>query len=157
MADETIIPPAPEHENRAQERITQLSEKVRLTSEERDEKNRLLEVEGAKNTELTRERDFYQGFSDVVATNPAAKDHKEDILAKVKSGYTVEDATFAVLGKAGKLGVQAPAAPTQQIAGGSAPITVPQGGTNKAPHEMSREELRTAVLEAEKRGDIALT
>lgn len=140
----------------SEKRIKQLSEKVRITSEERDEKDRLLAEKGTENTEIARERDFYQGFSDVVATNPAAKDHKDEILSKVKSGYTVEDATFAVLGKAGKLNQTVERVDTQHIAGGSAGITPPQGG-NKSVNEMSRDEKRQALIEAQDRGDIALT
>jgi hypothetical protein len=123
----------------AEERITQLSEKVRLTSEERDEKARLL-------NEVTKERDFYSGFSDVVTTNPAAKDHKEDILAKVKSGYTVEDATYAVLGKAGKLGQTAPApAEPMNPAGGSAVVNTSTNSGEKPIGEMSLAEKREAI------------
>lgn len=139
----------------SEKRIKQLSEKVRLTSEERDEKDRLLKEEGDKNTELTRERDFYQGFSDVLPANPMAKDHKDEIKAKVLSGYTVEDAMFAVLGKAGKLGQPKPEEP-KSPAGGSAPTTPPQSGV-KSPQEMTQEERKAALLEAQARGDIALT
>ena len=130
---EIINKPSP-----AEERITQLSEKVRLTSEERDEKSRLL-------NEVTKERDFFQGFSDVVTTNPAAKDHKDDILAKVKSGYTVEDATYAVLGKAGKLGQNAPR-PVESMnpAGGSA-ITTPNQSGDKPISEMTLAEKRAEI------------
>jgi hypothetical protein len=139
MADEpTIIQPVTPTEvptSRAEERITDLSEKVKLTSQERD-------AEKTRNEELTRERDFYAGFSDVVATNPAAKDHKEDILAKVKSGYSVEDATYAVLGKAGKLGnpVSQPTMP----AGGSATTITPQSG-EKPVAEMTQDERRAQL------------
>jgi hypothetical protein len=133
-----IIEPSNEP-NRAQERITELSGKLELTAKERDEKGKLLD-------EVQRERDFYQGFSDVLSTTPAAKDHKEDILAKVKGGYTVEDATFAVLGKAGKLGgVKAP--DPVMPAGGSAAIAPPQGG-EKPISEMTQAE-RRAKLEKE--------
>lgn len=137
MADEIINQPdqQPVVQTRAEERITELSEKVKLTSQERDELK-------ASKEEVTRERDFYAGFSDIVATNPSAKDHKDDILAKVKSGYTVEDATFAVLGKAGKLGTPAPV--VQNPAGGSATISVPQGG-EKTVAEMTQDERRAAL------------
>lgn len=131
----------------AEKRIKQLSEKVRLTSEERDEKDRLLKEESDKRASAERERDFYANFSDMVATNPAAKDHKEDILSKVKGGYTVQDATYAVLGAAGKLGgTGAPPQPTVPVspAGGSATTQVPQSG-DKAPTEMSLEEKRAAL------------
>lgn len=150
-AEDIIIEPS-----ESEKRIKQLSEKVRLTAEERDEKDRLLKEEGDKNTELTRERDFYQGFTDVVVTNPLAKDYKEEILAKVKGGYTVEDAMFAVLGKAGKLNPP-PKPEPQSPAGGSAPITPPQGGAQKSPQEMTQEERRNALLEAQARGDIAIS
>lgn len=140
MADEPVIPEiiqtTPEPKNPAQERITELSDKVKTTSQERDEA-----ISKAQATE--KERDFYAGFSDVVATNPEAASHKDDILAKVKSGYTVEDATYAVLGKAGKLGNTKPIVP-QSPAGGSAVVTPPQGGT-KTPAEMTQSERRAQL------------
>ena len=152
-----------EKENKTEKRIKDLSEKVKLTSEQRDEKERLMKEQEAKNSELQKERDFYAGFSDVVSNNPAAKDHKDDILAKVKGGYTVEDATFAVLGKAGKLGqAQSPAPtpvpkenPAQVAAGGSAP-NQPMTGGQKPINQMTREEKRAALVEAEARGDLGV-
>ncbi len=133
-----IIEPSNEP-SQAQQRITQLSEKVRLTSEERDEKARLLQEATEKQSLAEKERDFYQGFSDVVATNPAAKDHKDAILEKVKLGYTPEDAAYAVLGKAGLLGTQAPT--PVMAAGGSASNTITQN-TEKPVAEMSQQERR---------------
>lgn len=151
MADETIIETAPiddSEKKRNEERYKQLSEKVRIEGEARGKAEETV-------LEVTKERDFYAGFSEIVSTNPAAKDHKDEILAKVKGGYTVEDATYAVLGKAGKLGQ--PKAPEAQMpAGGSAVITPPQGG-EKAIKDMSREERKAAILEAERNGDISLT
>lgn len=136
----------------AEKRIKQLSDKVKLTSEERDEQSRLLKEQSDKTSAVEKERDFYQGFADIVSSNPSAKDHKEDILAKVKLGYTVEDATFAVLGKAGKLG----ASDTTATAGGSATTTITNEGT-KSVSEMTRDEKLAALKEAESRGDLALT
>ena len=148
-----------EKENKVEKRIKDLSEKVRLTSEERDEKDKLLKEQGDKNSELQKERDFYAGFSDVVSSNPAAKDHKDDILAKVKSGYTVEDATFAVLGKAGKLGQpstpEPPPPQKENPAGGSAPNQPMMGGA-KPVNQMTRDEKRAALVEAEARGDLGV-
>ncbi len=138
MADETITNSTPAPENsRAEERIKERSDKVRLTSEERDEKARLLET-------TTRERDFFAGFTDIVASNPAAKDHKDAILEKVKSGYTAEDATFAVLGKAGLLGgspqIQQNQPQATTVAGGSAATTIQTG--EKPVAELSQAEKR---------------
>jgi hypothetical protein len=145
--------------NESEARINQLSKKVSLTVEERDAAKAAQEAAEAKVAETTRERDFYQGFADVVSTNPAAKDHKDEILEKVKGGYSVEDATMVVLGKAGKLAQQAAPAPQQfqQQTGGSAPITPPSNGVTKSPGEMTQAERREALLEAERRGDIALS
>ena len=131
----------------AEKRIKQLSEKVRLTSEERDEKDNLLKAESEKRAAAERERDFYASFSDTVASNPAAKDHKDEILGKVKSGYTIQDATFAVLGAAGKLGGTVVTPPeTQSPAGGSA--TTNASITDKKVTEMTQAE-RRAILEKE--------
>lgn len=144
MADEQPINPPihAEELSSAEARIKQLSEKVRLTSEERDEKDRLFKEEATKRASAEKERDFFANFSEVVATNPAAKEHKEEILSKVKTGYTVEDATYAVLGKAGKLGgaPAAPASPPSPL-GGSATITPPTGG-EKPLGEMTTQEKR---------------
>lgn len=143
-----------EKENKVEKRIKDLSEKVRTSAEERDAERRLKEEEAQKRADAEKERDFYRGFSDVVSTNPAAKDHKDDILAKVKGGYSVEDATYAVLGKAGKLGQPQPI--VDSPAGGSAPVTAPQGGS-KPLGEMTKEEKRQKLLEAEARGDISIS
>ncbi len=133
-------------------RINQLSKRISLTTEERDAEKQAREAAEAKTSEIERERDFYAGFADVIATNPQAKDHKDDILAKVKSGYTVEDATFAVLGKAGKLGAPtAVAVETTIAAGGSATNGITQTG-EKTIGEMSQAERRS---ELEKILDIA--
>ncbi len=120
-------------ENRSEERIKQLSDKVELTSKERDEKNALLESSN-------RERDFYKGYADIVSTQPAAKDHQEEIKEKVLKGYSVQDATFAVLGAAGKIGGNQPTA-SPQVAGGSASTTVTQS-SDKPVAEMTQAERR---------------
>lgn len=151
MADE--LDSALNEPSEVERRIKDLSGKVRTAAEERDAaKNAQVEAEG-KVAEAQRERDFYASFSDVVADNPSAKDFKDDILSKVKSGYTVEDATFAVLGKAGKL--NQPKEETTHIAGGSAVNSPTQG--EKKISEMTRDEKYAALIEAEKRGDISLT
>lgn len=148
-----------ENSNKVEKRIKDLSEKVRMTSEERDESKRLVQEQMAKNSDLQRERDFFSGFADVVSANPAAKDHKDDILAKVKSGYTVEDATFAVLGKAGKLSgqVQPKVPEVENPVGGAAAATQPIIGGLKSVSQMSREEKRAQLLEAEARGDLYIS
>lgn len=141
MADETIItePTQVQEEVKtspAQERINELSDKVKNTAGERD-------AATAKAEEAERRAAFAEGFVDIVSTNPAAKDHKDEIKEKVLKGYSVQDATFAVLGAAGKLGGQAPVVPTQ-VAGGSATTTVTQQAT-KSPTEMSQAERRAQL------------
>jgi len=135
------------NESRAQQRIKELSDKVELTSRERDEKDKLLVELQEKNTKLERDNAFSNEFSDILGKHPAAKDHKDAIKEKVQAGYSVEDATFAVLGKAGQLGTsngvqrEAP-----QVAGGSATTTVRQEG-NKSISEMSQAERRAILAE----------
>lgn len=141
MADDSKL----NEPNPVEDRIKDLSSKVKTASDERDAEKTRADTEMAKATELTRERDFYQGFTDVVATNPAAKDHKDDILAKVKSGYTVKDATWAVLGEAGKLGQMK--TEEKQVTGGSATTTITQN-SQKSPSEMTQEERRAALADS---------
>ena len=147
-----------EKENKVEKRIKDLSEKVRLTSEERDEQKRILGDRDKKIAELERENSFNSGFVDVLANHSAAKDHKDEIKAKVLSGYSIEDATFAVLGKAGKLGqpTPSPAPKPENPAGGSA-VNQPITGGEKKLNELTREEKRAKLLEAETRGDISIT
>jgi hypothetical protein len=127
---QTQVPP----DTRSNERITELSDKVKTTAQERDS-------EKAAREAAERRAAFAEGFADIVATNPSAKDHKDEIKQKVlESNYSVEDATFAVLGKAGKLGAAQQTQQTQ-VAGGSAATAMPQGG-QKSPAEMSQAERR---------------
>lgn len=140
----------------AEKRIKQLSGKVREAAEATEAEKAAREKAESERTEAQRERDFYQGYADVIATNPMAKDHKDEIFTKVKSGYTVEDATYAVLGKAGKLGQPAQQVEETHIGGGSSPTTPLPGGSQKQISDMSRDEKRAALIEAEKRGDISL-
>lgn len=134
----------------SQKRIKSLSDKLVEKDQETATERAAREKAEANTAEMTRERDFYQGFSEMISTNPAAKDHKDDILAKVKSGLTVEDATFAVLGKAGKLN-QPKVEVQTTMAGGSASTSLPQGGTEKSVGEMTQSERRA---ELESRADL---
>lgn len=141
MADETIT--TPEGKNPLDSRLKDLlDDKTKLAQEVASKDNALKEAND-KFAALERENTFNSGFADVLGTHQAAKDHKEEIRAKVLGGYSVEDATFAVLGKAGKLGGNAQA-PVVSPAGGSAATTMPQGGT-KAPSDMSQAERREAL------------
>lgn len=133
---------ASNNETRTNQRINELSEKVKLTSQERDELKTSLGDRDTKIANLEKENAFNSGFSDILGTHTAAKDHKDEIKAKVLAGYTVEDATYAVLGKAGKLNGAAPV--QTQVAGGSADTAVSTTST-KTPTEMSLSEKRAQL------------
>lgn len=140
------------NKNKIQKRITDLSEKVKLTSEERDslakEKN-TLQIE---RDSIAKERDFYSKFSDSSAKYQGANEFKDKILEKVKQGYDVEDATVAVLAKEGKLGSpSAQVAEKDTVAGGSA-TTALRGDGTKSLKEMTRDEKRAMLMENE--GDV---
>lgn len=140
MADETINQTVPPQENnRAEERITQLSDKVKTEAEARAKAE-------SERTAAERRAVFAEGFADVLASHPMAKDHKDDIRAKVDAGLSVEDAAFAVLGKAGKLGapVAPPPPPPTQVAGGSAVVNT-SGGSSKSLKEMTTAEKRAEL------------
>ncbi len=125
----------------AEKRIKQLSDKVKDEASAKEAANAAKEAAEARAAESERKAQFAESFSDVVANNPAAKDHKEDIRAKVMSGYTVQDATYAVLGAAGKFNQPKIDSP----AGGSATITPSQG--EKKIADMSQDERRAKLAE----------
>ena len=139
--------------NKVEQRIKDLSKKVKLTSDERDELAKAKTQLEEDKAIISKERDFYMSFSDSVGKYPDAKDFKEKIKEKVLAGYDVEDATISVLTREGKLN-QAPApVEKEKVAGGSAPNQI-KGGA-KPLSEMTREEKRAALVDAEARGDIS--
>lgn len=141
--------------NKTQLRIQKLSEKVKLTSQERDD---LKEGQNKLNQEkdsLAKERDFYKSTSELTAKYPNASGHLEEIKNKVMAGYDVEDATVAVLAKAGALNIQSPPPVKTPVGGGSATNNIQTEGP-KPINEMNREEKRQALFNAESKGDIGL-
>ncbi len=136
----------------AEKRIKQLSGKVKEEAEAKDAERVAREAAEGRAADAEKKAAFAEAFSDIVASNPDAKDFKADIQAKVMSGYTAEDAAFAVLGKAGKLGNSDSGNST---AGGSAATSIPQGG-QKTVQEMTQAERLSALREAEQRGDISM-
>lgn len=144
--------------NKTQERIKNLSSKVRDTATERDTERAGREAAEAKAAAASKETDFYKGFAGLTTKFPQAAEFTDQIKEKVMAGYSPEDATVAVLNSEGKLTPTPPAppAPPAPAAGGSASYSPPAGG-DKPVSEMSRDEKRNALIEAEKRGDISLT
>lgn len=143
--------------NKVEERIKDLSSKVKLTSQERDEFSKAKEQAENERADALKERDFYASFSDMTSQYPQAKDFKDKIKEKVMGGYSVEDATVAVLNKEGKLvKTEPPKEPPPTAAGGSATTSPPAGG-QKAISDMTREEKRQALIDAEARGDISIS
>ncbi len=104
-----------------------------------------------------KENKFFSSFSDSIAKYPQAADFKDKIKEKVMAGYDVEDATVAILSREGKFTQSsAPQPVVSSPLGGSASTSMQNGGV-KTHSEMSREEKRSALMEAEKRGDIGLS
>ncbi len=131
-----------ENKNPLDSRLKDLLEDKTKLAQEVAAKDAALQEALGKTAALEKENTFNSGFADVLGTHQAAKDHKDEIKAKVLSGYSVEDATFAVLGKAGKLG-QAPMTPPSP-AGGSATNTITNTG-QKTVAEMNQAERREAL------------
>lgn len=139
MADESEVQvPAQPQPNPAQERITELSSKVKEEAEGRV-------AAETKAAEAEKKMVFAEGFADIVGQYPAAKEFKADIQTKVNAGYSVSDATVVVLNGAGKLGTQGPVVEPPNPAGGSASTALPQTGMAKSVSEMSTTEKRDAL------------
>ncbi len=108
----------------------------------------------AKAQASEKEVSFYKDFSGSMSKYPQANEYQDEIKGKVMSGYSVEDATVAVLAREGKLQPQAPQ--RQSPAGGSASNQIQSGG-NKQLGEMTRDERRQAIRDAEAAGAISLS
>lgn len=148
MADE--LDQALQEPSESQKRINQLSKEKKEASEARE-----VALQGQREAEekaaaAEKKAAFADSFADIVSTNPAAKDFKADIEAKVMSGYTPEDAAYAVLGKAGKLN-QPKVEPQMSAAGGSASTNLPTEGVEKSVAEMTQAERREELA---KRADL---
>lgn len=143
-----------EEKLKVKNRFEKLSEKVILTSKEKDEALAKAQAEAEARVNAEKERDFYKDFSANVSKYPNASEYQDKILEKVKIGYTTEDAMVAVLAKEGKLtseAPQAPQVPTPQVEGGSASTTI---SGDKDISQMTSDEKLAALTEADKKGDL---
>jgi len=147
MADEDYdLDENQEQINKTELRIKNLSEKVKLTSEERDELARAKEQLENEKTTLAKEVDFYKNFAQVTSKYSSAGEYQEQIREKVMAGYDVEDAAIAILAREGKFATPAPE--VESPAGGSASNTTKVGG-EKSFAEMTQEERKAALIQAE--------
>lgn len=108
----------------------------------------------AEAAEARKEAEFFKNFATSASKYPSAAEYQEKIREKVMSGYDMEDAIVSTLNREGKF---APEQIQREFpAGGSAANTL-QASSDKPVRDMNREELRAALIEAERRGDIGLT
>lgn len=143
-----------EVKNKVEERIKNLSEKVRLTSEERDNLAKLKQDLEIERDTAIKEKNFYANFADSVSKYPEAAQFKDKIREKVLAGYDPEDATLAILAREGKLSQKQEAVVERESpAGGSASTNVPISGS-KPVKDMSRDEKRAALLDLESNGEL---
>ena len=161
MTDETLdleqLDNEIEKENKVEKRIKDLSEKVRLAAEERDAERLKVQEESAKSGNLQKEVEFLNSFGDQLSKYPEASPYRDKIKEKVLRGYSVEDATVSTLASEGKLSASQKEIQIDNVAGGSAAVNQPITGGQKKFSEMSRDEKRAKLLEAEQRGDISLS
>lgn len=137
-------------EERPEKRIKGLNKKLEQT-----------ELEKQKLAEENAKLKFDNEFKDISSTYPLAKDHRADIEAKVKSGYTVEDATISVLTKNKKLltsdEIKRKKAEGENL-GGSADINESDlEHKEKSVAEMTQKERLAALREEEKKGNVILS
>lgn len=132
------------------DRFAKLSEKMTLEAKGKAEAEAKVKTEADARLQAEKERDFYKDFSQVSSKYPGASEYQAQILEKVNSGYTTEDAAISILAKEGKLPVAEPPRP-DNVAGGSASTVITDTGDKKI-EEMSSEEKRSALLQMEKEG-----
>lgn len=139
-----------ENKLKVKNRFEKLSEKVILSSKEKEQEADARKKAETERDSLAKERDFYKDFSTHASKYPNVSEYQDKILEKVNKGYSTEDAMVSVLASEGKLTPQATKVPT--IAGGSAPTN--QTGT-KSIQDMTADEKLSALTEADQAGDLA--
>lgn len=132
-------------DGRADKRFRDLSEKVKLTAQERDELAEAKAKAEAETVVARKEVEFYSSFADSASQYPGASEYKDAIKEKVMAGYTVEDATVSVLAKEGKL-TSSPSPRPDSPAGGSA-TTALKGSGEKSATEMTQAERLEALTQ----------
>lgn len=138
---------AEEKPPRSDNRIKDLSEKVKTTAEERDKfAQEKADAEAAVQA-AKKETDFYKGFSAINSKYPGASEYQDKILEKVNAGYEMEDAAISILAKEGKL--TTPAERVESPAGGSAATSM-ANPDDKPLAEMTRDEKRAKLEEIER-------
>ena len=146
-----------EGESKVEKRIKDLSGKVRLTAEERDAFKAKADEESTKASGLQKEVEFLNSFGDQLTKYPEAVSFRDKIKEKVLKGYSIEDATISTLASEGKLTASQKEIQIDNIAGGAAAVNQPITGGQKTVSEMTRDEKRAKLFEAEQRGDISLS
>ena len=140
------------NENREENRFTKLTQKVGESEKKLAEESKArADAEAAKLT-AEKERDFYSSFADSAGQYPEASNFKDAIKEKVMSGYSVEDATVAVLAKEGKLNNYTPPAPKMDSPAGGSATTAMRNEGNKSLSEMTRAEKRSELERIEAEG-----
>lgn len=140
-----------EEKLKVKNRFERLSEKVILTSKEKDELAKAKAELETKYAAIEKERDFFKDFSASSAKYPEANAYQDKILEKVRLGYSPEDATVSVLAKEGKLGSVATPTQAPSPEGGSA-STVIEG--EKDYKDMTPTEKRNVLTELDKQGGL---
>lgn len=138
--------------SRKDNRIKNLSDKVKTTSEERDAKAKALEEAEAKATAAQKEADFFKNFNTVSQKFQGASEYQDKIREKAALGLSVEEATTLVMATEGKYVAPAPVVERQSAAGGSASTGIADSAEKK-PKEMTQAERLSQLQEIEARGE----
>jgi hypothetical protein len=141
--------------NRAENRIKDLSSKVKEKAQLAEENAAKAEEADARATAAEKKAEFLESFSQVSAKHPNASEYKDAIQEKVFAGYTVEDAAVAVLAAEGKYSPPAGEVVAPIAAAGGSASNPPLQGAEKPLDEMSREEKRAQLMAAEQSGELS--
>lgn len=141
--------------SRKDKRLKKLSDDVKEYNEKLAQEAEARKKAEEERENASKERDFYKGFNELATKYQGASEYQDKIWEKVKAGYDLADATISVLAKEGKYNPIQAEPQRESPAGGSA-ANVLAGGGQKTLNEMSREEMRAALKEAEAKGEFSL-
>ncbi len=133
-------------------RFQQLANDKRTLAQEKEQAVAEAQAKAAELGQALKTAEFYKTFSQVSSKHPEAINYQEQILEKVNTGLSTEDATLLILAKEGKLSSQPVERPVENVAGGSALNQMSEG--DKSPNQLNENEKLQALQEMEKSGEL---
>ena len=144
-----------EGSQRSEKRFKDLSNKVAMLAQEKEESLKQHEAEKAELQKKAQDAEFKANFSDLREKYPQSREFEADIKAKVSTGYSLEDAIVSTLNSKGKLQASKEEVRSSSF-GGSADTALREARANDPTFGGDRAKMREELVRLEREGEIGM-